>query len=220
MDKTTNQELFKQALVEGVNRRIDRELAACEEEVVFSRKHIKAMMRIVKGKTPLKPINKKMIAILVAAAILLLAGCAIIYRNEIRAFITDIKEFFVEIEFSEGDNESKYIEEVYELTYVPAGYELSTKSINEMLVRYIYKNEQGYSIKFIQQPLDVSGFAVDIEHDYDKFTNVSGYEIYYRHTNGTYYYIWNDGDYAFTLNSTEELSLQELELIIYGLKTK
>lgn len=220
MDKTTNQELFKQALVEGVNRRIDRELAACEEEVVFSRKHIKAMARIVKGKTPAKPINRKMVAILVAAAILLLAGCAIIYRDEIRDFITDVREFFVKVTFSEGDNESKYIEEVYELTYVPDGYSLETNKENRLGVEYLFKNADDKSIRFIQLPLDNSNFYVDIEHDYAKFTNISGYEVYYRYTNGTYYYIWNDGKYALKLNLSEELSLQELELIIYGIKTK
>ena len=220
MDKTTNQELFKQALVEGVNRRIDRELAACEEDVVFSRKHIKAMARIVKGKTPAKPINRKMIAILVAAAILLLAGCAIIYRDEIRDFITDVREFFVKVTFDEGDNESKYIEEVYELTYVPEEYELEREHVDRKFVQFIYKNSDGYKIKFIQQPLDVSGFYVDVEHDYDNLSAVSGYEIYYRYTNGTYYYIWNDGKYALKLNLSEELSLQELEIIINGIKTK
>ena len=92
MDTKTNQELFKQALVEGVSRRIDREIAACDEEVNYSPRHIKNMERIVKGKTPQKPINKKMVAILVAAAVLLLAGCAIIYRDQIRDFITNVKE--------------------------------------------------------------------------------------------------------------------------------
>ena len=99
MDKTTNQELFKQALVEGVNRRLDREISACDENIAYSRRHIKNMTRIVNGKTPRKPLSTKMIAILVAAAILLLAGCAIIYRNEIREFVTDVKEFFVKIKF-------------------------------------------------------------------------------------------------------------------------
>ena len=220
MDKTTNQELFKQALVEGVNRHIDRELAACEEEVVFSRKHIKAITRIVKGKTPAKPINRKIVVILVAAAILLLAGCAIIYRDEIREFITDIKGFFVEIEFSEGDNQSKYIEEVYELTYVPTGYELSTKSINEMLVRYIYKNEQGYSIKFMQQPLDVSGFAVDIEQGFYNTIKIEQYEVYYQQINTGYCYLWNDGKYVLKLNTTEQLSNELLKLMINGISIK
>ena len=220
MDKTTNQELFKQALVEGVNRRIDRELAACEEEVVFSRRHIKAMNRIIKGKTPTKPINRKMVAILVAAAILLLAGCAIIYRDEIRGFITDFREFFVKVTFDEGENFSQTIDETYELTYVPEGYELIDESSYFNAVQYIFEDSNGNKIKFTQRPLDNSSFMVDIEHDYDKFANIGSYAIYYRHTNGTYYYIWNDGKYALKLNSTNELSLKELESLIIGIKTK
>lgn len=220
MDNKTNQELFKQALVEGVSRRIDREIATCDEEITYSRRHIKNMVRIVNGKEIKKPLNRKMIAILVAAAILLLAGCAIIYRDEIREFITDIKGFFVEIEFSEGDNQSKYIEEVYELTYVPTGYELSTKSINEMLVRYIYKNEQGYSIKFMQQPLDVSGFAVDIEQGFYNTIKIEQYEVYYQQINTGYCYLWNDGKYVLKLNTTEQLSNELLKLMINGISIK
>ena len=220
MDKTTNQELFKQALVEGVNRRIDRELAACEEEVVFSRRHIKAMTRIIKGKTPAKPINRKMVAILVAAAILLLAGCAIIYRDEIRGFITDVREFFVKVTFDEGENFSQTIDEIYELTYVPEGYVCEDHYINLNLVQYIFEDSEGNKIKFIQQPIDVSSFMVDIEHDYDKFANIGSYAIYYRQTNGTYYYIWNDGKYAFTINSTEEFNIADFELLLSGIKAE
>lgn len=220
MDNKTNQELFKQALVEGVNRRLDREIAAYDEDITYSRRHIKNMARIVNGKTPRKPLSTKMIAILVAAAILLLAGCAIIYRNEIRDFITDVQEFFVKVTFDKGESESSVIDEIYELTYIPEGYVCEDHYINLNLVQYIFKDSEQNIIKFVQRPLDMSSFMVDIEHDYDKFANVGGYEIYYRHTNGTYYYIWNDGKYALKLNLTEELSLQELELIINGIRSK
>jgi len=220
MDKTTNQELFKQALVEGVNRRIDRELAACEEEVVFSRRHIKAMNRIINGKTPAKPINRKMVAILVAAAILLLAGCAIIYRDEIRGFITDFREFFVEIKFDEGSNDSRIIEDVYELTYVPEGYELIDENSYFNAVQYIFEDSNGNKIKFTQRPLDNSSFMVDIEHDYDNSMRIGQYEIYYRYTNTTYSYIWNDGKYALNIYSSEFLSEDIIKAIISGIKTK
>ena len=220
MDKTTNQELFKQALVEGVNRRLDRELAACEEEVVFSRRHIKAMTRIIKGKTPAKPINRKMVAILVAAAILLLAGCAIIYRDEIRGFITEIKEFFVEIRFDEGSNDSRVIEDVYELTYVPEGYILERQNILKRTTEYIFVDSEGNKLKFIQQPLDNSSFAVDIEQNYSKIVTIGQYEVYYQKINSGNYYIWNDGAYALKIHSTQQLSNQDLELIINGIKTK
>ena len=220
MDNKTNQELFKQALVEGVSRRIDREIAACDEEVVFSRRHIKNMERIVKGKTPKKPINKKMVAILVAAAVLLLAGCAIIYRDQIRDFITNVKEFFVEIKFDEGENDSQTIDEIYELTYVPEGYTLTQQDITRMRVQYVYKTTENYKIKFIQQSLDASNFYMDIEHgDYD-IINLDEYEIYYQQTDGIYCYLWNDGKYALQLYSVNKLSEQTISLIIKGIITK
>ena len=220
MDTKTNQELFKQALVEGVSRRIDREITACDEEVNYSRRHIKNMERIVKGKTPKKPINKKMVAILVAAAVLLLAGCAIIYRDQIRDFITNIKEFFVEIKFDEGENNSQTIDEIYELTYVPEGYSLEKQEINRMIVQYLFVNEDNEIIRFMQQSLDASNFYVDIENSDNVIIEIGEYTVYSRKTNNMYYYLWNNGNYALILNSTEELSIDTLELIINGIKIK
>ena len=220
MDNKTNQELFKQALVEGVNRRLDREIATCDEEITYSRRHIKNMVRIVNGKEIKKPLNRKMIAILVAAAILLLAGCAIIYRNEIREFISKIYDSFVELRFEEGEQESRNIEEIYELTYVPEGYSLEKEEVNRIFVQYLFVNEDDDYIKFIQQSLDSSSFSVDIEHgDYDVI-NIDEYEIYYRQTDGINYYLWNDGKYAMQLYASNELPEQTLMLIINGINAK
>lgn len=220
MNNKTNQELFKQALVEGINRRLDREIAACDEEIAYSRRHIKNMARIVRGKEIKKPLNRKMIAILVAAAILLLAGCAIIYRDQIRDFITNVKEFFVEIKFDEGENDSQTIDEIYELTYVPEGYSLEKQEINRMIVQYLFVNEDNEIIRFMQQSIDASGFAVDVEHGDYNIINIDKYEIYYQKTDGIYCYVWNDGKYALKLNSKEELSHETLEAIINGIRIK
>ncbi len=219
MDKT-NEELFKQAINEALTNKFQRMADACDEEIVCSRHHRKAMRAIISGKTPRKPLSTKMIAILVAAAILLLAGCAIIYRDEIRGFITEIKEFFVEIKFDEGNDESRNIEDIYELTYVPEGYVLERQNILKRTTEYIFVDSEGNKLKFVQQPLDNSSFAVDIEHDYDISMRIGQYAIYYRYTNTTYSYIWNDGKHALKLNSTNELSLKELESLIIGIKTK
>ena len=219
MDKTTNQELFKQALVEGVNRRLDREIAAYDEDITYSRRHIKNMARIVNGKTPRKPLSTKMIAILVAAAILL-ASCTIIYRNEIREFFTDLSEYFVKIKFEDGENFSQNIEDIYELTYVPKGYTLEKQEINRMMVQYIFTDPDENYIRFIQQSLDSSSFSVDIEHGDYNIINIGEYEIYYRQTDGINYYLWNDGKYAMQLYVSNELSEKTLLLIINGINTK
>ena len=220
MDNKTNEELFKQALIDGVNMRIDRELANCEEDVVFSRRHMRAMRRILKGEEPRKPISNKMVVILVAAAVLLLASCAIIYRDQIRDFITDVRERFVKVTFSDGVEESKYIEEVYKLTYVPEGYVLESWEETAVRVQYIYTNFEGYIFKFVQKPLDNSGFAVDIEHGDYEMINIGQYKVYFQQINMAYCYLWNDGKYVFKLNSTEELSYALLEQIINGIIKK
>lgn len=219
MDKTTNQELFKQALVEGVNRRLDREIAAYDEDITYSRRHIQNMTRIVNGKTPRKPFSPKMIAILVAAAILL-ASCAIIYRNEIREFFTDLSEYFVKIKFEDGENFSQNIEDIYELTYVPDGYTLEKQKTTKSRVEYVFTNENDEYIKFIQRPIDASSFSVDIEHGDFDVINIGEYEIYYRQTDGINYYLWNDGKYAIKLVSTEKLSDDILILMINSIVYK
>ena len=86
MDKT-NLELFKQALTEAVSNKFDNIAANCTEEIACSEKHNLAMRAIVYGKTDTKrvwsPRMKRIIAILVAAA-LLLTSCGIIFRICIR----------------------------------------------------------------------------------------------------------------------------------------
>lgn len=219
MDKT-NEALFKQAINEALTNKFQRMADACDEEIVCSRRHRKAMRAIVSGKTPRKPLSTKMIAILVAAAVLLLAGCAIIYRNEIREFITNIKEFFVEIKFDEGDNDSQDIDEIYELTYIPNGYILKEQFVNRMGVQYIFTNFDSKRIKFMQQSLDASSFYIDSEHSDNTIIEIENYTIYSRIAGNMHYYLWNDGKYALKLISEIELTDEELLSIINGLKTK
>ena len=98
MDKS-NLELFKQAINEAVSNKFDNMATSCTEEIVCSEKHNLAMRAIVYGKTDTKrvwsPRMKRIIAILVAAA-LLLTSCGIIFRNEIREMF---KELFASITF-------------------------------------------------------------------------------------------------------------------------
>ena len=222
MDKT-NEELFKQAINEALTNKFQRMADACDEEIVCSRRHRKAMHAIVRGKTPRKPMtpmNRRVVAVLIAAALLLLAGCAIIYRDEIREFVTEIRELFVKVSFPEGDNDSQYIDEIYELTYLPEGYTLKDQRINRMRVQYVFANADSKRIKFIQQSLDASTFSVDSEHSDTVIIEIEEYTVYSRKTGNMYYYLWNDGKYALKLNSTDKLSENDLLLIIDGLKIK
>ena len=222
MEKT-NEELFKQAINEALTNKFQRMVDSCNEEIVCSRYHKKAMRSILNGKTPRKPMtpmNRRVVAVLVAAVLLLLVGCGVIFRNEIREFITDIKEIFITISFSEGDNDSQNIEEIYELTYLPEGYSLEEQSINRMAVEYTFSNAEGQSIKFVQLPLDNTSFSVDSEHGDAVVIEIGEYTVYSQKMANEYFYLWNDGKYALQINSTEKLSEQELLSIINGIKIK
>ena len=222
MDQT-NEALFKQAINEALTNKFQRMADACDEEIVCSRRHKKAMRAIVRGKTPRKPMtpmNRRVVAVLIAAAILLLAGCAIIYRDEIREFVTEVREFFVKVTFDEGEQESREIEEIYELTYIPDGYSLEDQTINRMMVKYVFTNSDGKWIQFIQRSLDTSSFSIDSEHSDNTIIEVENYTIYTRKTGDTFYYLWNDAKYSCQMNSTDKLSANELLSIINGLKIK
>ena len=140
MDKS-NLELFKQALSEGLSNKIDSVVNSYTDEIVCSEKHNLAMRTIVYGKTntkrALSPKMKRIIAILVAAA-LLLTSCGIIFRNEIREVF---EEFFIKLSYSDGETTGETIEEVYELSYVPEGYYLEKYTNLPVNVNYVYKND-------------------------------------------------------------------------------
>ena len=126
MDKG-NLELFKQAISEGLSEKLDSVVNSYTDEIVCSEKHRLAMRTIVYGKAETKrtwsPKKRRIIAILVAAA-LLLTSCAVIFRNEICEIVG---EFFAKYVYSGDETGMETIEEVYELTYLPEGYGLKEK---------------------------------------------------------------------------------------------
>lgn len=217
MDKS-NLELFKQALSEGVSNRFDKMAAECTEEIVCSDKHNLAMKTIIYGKADTKrrlsPKAKRLIAILVAAAILL-TSCGIIFRNEIRQIFD---EFFVLLSYD--SDEDDIIEDVYELGYLPDGYSHEKEVITPVCTQYEFKNENGDYIWFEQKLLDGTDFYVDSESGYTQMNNVKDYEVYYRYTGEKHVYVWNDSNYSMKLSSSIQISSDEIVLILKGLRIK
>ncbi|MBO5314941.1 MAG: DUF4367 domain-containing protein [Clostridia bacterium] len=222
MDKS-NLELFKQALSEGVSNRFDKMAAECTEEIVCSDKHNLAMKTIVYGKAATKrhlsPKAKRLIAILVAAAILL-TSCGIIFRNEIRQIFEEVCDFFVALTYTEDGSKGATIEEIYELSYLPEGYSLEKEVITPVCTQYEFKNENGDYIWFEQKLLDGTDFYVDSESGYTQMNNVKDYEVYYRYTGEKHVYVWNDSNYSMKLSSSIQISSDEIVLILKGLKIK
>ena len=221
MDKN-NFELFKQALNEGLSNKIDKELDACTTEAIPSLRHKLAMRAILRGKTnniePISPRARKVVAILVAAA-LLLTSCAIVYRDEIRGFIEEVTEHFTKLSHSDEATDGGAIEEIYEFTYVPEGYVLEESSTNPLLNKNVFRNSTGDVISTNQCTLDNTLFFTDTE-DYEVILVVKTYDVFYKTFDGRHYYLWNDGKYAIKITSDTVLPDEELISIINGVKAK
>ena len=212
--------LFKQALSEGVSNRFDKMAAECTEEIVCSDKHDLVMRTIIYGKADTKrvwtPKMKRIIAVLIAAA-LLLTGCGIIFRNEIREVFKDL---FVSLTY-EGDEESnKNIDEVYSLGYVPEGYSLEKETITKIYAKYEYKNEDENFLCFEQHALTHSEHYIDSESGYSRIVEIKDREVYYRFTDQYHHYVWNNQNYSLTIKSSTRLSNEEIILTINGITVK
>ena len=218
MDKS-NLELFKQAISDGLSKKFDSVVNSYTDEIVCSEQHNLAMRTMVYGKADAKrtwsPKMKRVVAILIAAA-LLLTSCAVIFRNEIREVF---EEFFVKLTYSGDGMGSDTIEEVYELTYLPEGYSLTDKNVRPLRIKWEYTNEDNNMIKFEQRVLDKSEFNVDSESGYSEIKEIEEYDVYYRFTDKYYYYMWHNSKYSFIVNSTAPLSNEQIVLIIEGAVT-
>lgn len=216
MDKS-NLELFKQALDEAVSNKFDNMAANCTEEIVCSERHKLAMQAIVYGKGDTKrtwsPRMKRIIAILVAAA-LLLTSCGIIFSNQISEVF---KELFASITFEGDESKTNTIEDIYQLEYVPDGYSLEEENISPLSVVYKFVDKKGNIIKFKQSVLNNIDFVIDSEKGYSEIIDIEKYDVYYRYTDTYHCYIWNDSKYALKLKSNIPLSNETILLIIEGL---
>ena len=222
MEKS-NLELFKQALNEAWDNKIRREVEACtEEEIVTSERHKAAMQAILDGTyekfAKWKLTRAKVIAILVAAA-LLLASCAIIYRNEIRDLVEEIFGDFSKATYSSEETDGETIEDIYELSYVPEGYVLEESEITPIYVKYTFINSNNILV-FEQKVLDYSSFLFDVENGYNLLLNNNELDIYYKATPEYNFYLWNNGYYSFLIISSNEISNEEIQIVITNLTIK
>lgn len=219
MEKS-NLELLKQAINEGLSNKLELIASSCADEIVCSEKHNIVMRTIIYGKIKkhrkLSPKARQIIAILIAAA-LILTGCGIIFRDELRAVF---KEFGVTIAPSEKDYTSQLIEEIYELSYIPEGYHLDSSSISDTEVGYIYYNDNEDILTFYQNPINGTVYDYDTEHSTTNTIVIDNIIVYNTKATKRDYYLWADDKYIYEISTSERFSVEEVEKIINGLVCK
>lgn len=221
MEKT-DLELFKQALLEALELNLQEEEKDFADKVETSDQHKAAMQAILYGTYEKKSVWKftkaKVAAILVAAA-LLLASCAVIYRNEIRDFVEEIFADFTKLTYSDKDIDGQTIETVYELAYVPDGYVLEDTIITPTLVRYEYIDSYNNKLIYEQKSLS-SSFMFNNENGYNLLMTLGNVDIYYKAADEYHFYLWNDGECSFIISTNDQLSNEDIDQIINNIVAK
>ena len=220
--KKTDLELFKQALLEALEINLQEEEKDFVDKVETSDQHKAAMQAILDGTYEKKSVWKftkaKVAAILVAAA-LLLASCAVLYRNEIRDFVEEIFADFTKLTYSDKDIDGQTIETVYELTYVPNGYVLKDTVITPTLVRYKFINSSSNMLIYEQKILSAS-FMFNNENGYNLLMSLDEVDIYYKTADNYHYYLWNNGEYSFLISTNDQLSNEDIDQMINNIVAK
>lgn len=227
MSKKTEKNLLRDAFVDAMLREVDRDLEKCEESPICSPEHYKRMSEIV-GFDVTKPRRKpkistrtKIAIAIIAAAIVALTSCvAAIYHRQIGNFMEKFYKDHIEVWFDneEANQPPEEIKDVYTLTYLPEGFKLIDKKANTIRVRNTYFNESGNKIIFEQNIFDSTSNILDSENgnSYIKLNN--NIEIYYREIENKYYYKWTDTLYIFSLSTSHEFSLIELQNLINNMQ--
>ena len=214
--------LFGMAVVAGLSNRYEKELAENTESPRCSEVHTSAILDIVSKAIAVEHSHAKrrLIAILVAAALLLLVGCtAFVYRNEIGSFVEHVYEEYINIELPENDDKVlTEIEHAYTLSYIPERYILTDEIVNSVFVKYIYEIELGERIIFEQSLKSISNIGIDNESVDAEVFEYQDIEIYIRTSEMKKHYVWYDEDYVFTLICPKDLDQDEILKIIDGMK--
>ena len=208
---------FVQALAEGIADKYDAEIKSFNENANCSNSHYRKLSDILGYKLiPRgKSIKRTLIAIILAAA-MLLTGCTVYYcRHEIRDFFVDFYEQFIKLTFDKSQRgENEVITDAYFPSYMPQAYELKNEVITPIMVIYEYADLKGNTITFEQFLLDGSDYLLDLEAGNTEILTMGNQRIYHRYTGDLFHYVWNNGYYGFTINSTEKLEDAELYKII------
>ena len=215
-----SEELFRKALLEGMWNSYCLGLANELDVRKCSKNHFLEMCKITgvsnkQIKTTRKISKRTVIALLLAAALLLLVGCAVyIHRYEIKGFWIELYEDKTEIHG--GSENADLAFEYCAVTYIPAGYELVSHEQTPVSQRIIWGDTNGQVI--FEQLWSGNLLAVlDKENSVTNSIQIQDTVIYYSEYPTGYLYIWNEGFDLFKLQTAEKLEEEELLKFVSGI---
>ncbi len=209
---------LKQALLEVQIQELEEILALYPDDIPVSRKHKRAMRRILRDRR--RAARNRIIAIVVAAALTLLVGCSVYAnRRRIADFIEELFDTHSKVLTFDDSNAKEQIEEEYTLTFVPEGYVLDSTTANSLFCIENWVKDSELLI-FEQQVLNARYFY-DTEHSEDyQLITLDTITFYYREVGETTQYLWADGYYFYSIQFSEDFPEETVMQIIDGIEIK
>ncbi len=183
------------------------------------RSHYKKLSQII-GSPVTGPtiFPKKLLIAILAAAIILLAGCtALIYGEQIEGLITNFFEDHVLVT-TDADQEKQEIEEIYYLEYVPEGFSMVSESYCSNRVYYSFENTNGAYITFYQYS-DI-GARINTENASTQTLQLADKTIYCQNKSEKTVYLWCENGYLMQLTIDGKISEEDALSVIQCVSPK
>lgn len=169
----------------------------------FSITFEKRMRQLLWKERGIRPTQKRiplrMLIIVIITAILTASAAALsvsAFREAIVGFITDIYNTFTNVQAETDENAAETLEEIYEVTWVPDGFELVMDDLTPGMHRVDYRNDEDY-ICFKQFLTANYSANYDIERsdmEYISIYSMDGFWI-----PETQVLVWKNDNYVFEI---------------------
>lgn len=220
MDRTDAAKL-KSALIDAFMLDAEEAIASCPPPITVSEAHEKRMREILSNKprrrVSYRKVGKRVIALLVAALLIFLTGCAVFYQKIVDFIVTTFDKYS-RVERSVPNKEySQNIDEIKMPTVMPEGYELTEEYMLSLSYVQKWTHTTGDFIVYKQANADSSHHNIDNESSH--YTKIQiGQNIIFYHSNGSVNtYMWQN-EYSFCITSTVTFSEDEIAMIVNNIK--
>ena len=198
-------DILRQAFREYMDQRLESDICR-EDDFATSEAFEKKMKKMIKSEHNIYhklTLNRTRKVLCIAAIIvaLLLSSMSVGAVRELVAnfFVSHFSNHDKLIANKEEGTYPTKLEKLYELPYIPEGYELADESVLDKSATYIYSNENNF-IAFEQWTKGHFSENIDNEFTTQSTEVYNGQEFYVNeHKDGSYTFIWDNGEYIFDL---------------------
>lgn len=147
------------------------------------------------------------------------SACAFAMNFPSVQFFLTVQEKFSELFFRQKDieNAPDTIETVYTLGYVPEGYELMERKVEEPYVKSVWVNANNQELIFEQTPLKTSTI-LDNENTDGQIVYINNIKTIIITKFNSTQILWNDNDYVYSVIISDCYAQNEYEKIIASLE--